>query len=96
MVPITYRCWMEVSRAQLAANLQPCRKAVGAGVEVMPVVKADAYRHGSVEVGRVLQHEGARWLAVSATSKKASSSARAASPRTSSSWATSCPSNAPP
>jgi alanine racemase len=65
MVPITYRCWMEVSRAQLAANYNAVCAAVGPGVEVMPVVKADAYRHGSVEVGRVLQHEGARWLAVS-------------------------------
>lgn len=65
MVPITYRCWMEVSRAQLAANYSAVCKAVGAGVEVMPVVKADAYRHGSVEAGRVLQQQGARWLAVS-------------------------------
>lgn len=65
MVPITYRCWMEVSRAQLAANYNAVRAAVGPGVEVMPVVKADAYRHGSVEVGRVLQQQGARWLAVS-------------------------------
>ena len=31
----------------------------------MPVVKADAYRHGAVEVSRVLIGEGARWLAVS-------------------------------
>ena len=31
----------------------------------MPVVKADAYRHGATEVSRVLVAEGARWLAVS-------------------------------
>jgi alanine racemase len=31
----------------------------------MPVVKADAYRHGAVEVSRTLTAEGARWLAVS-------------------------------
>lgn len=31
----------------------------------MPVVKADAYRHGAVEVSRRLVREGARWLAVS-------------------------------
>jgi alanine racemase len=29
------------------------------------VIKADAYRHGAVEVARVLVGEGARWLAVS-------------------------------
>jgi alanine racemase len=31
----------------------------------MPVVKADAYGHGALEVARVLEDEGARWLAVS-------------------------------
>ena len=30
----------------------------------MPVVKADAYRHGAVEVSRSLTAAGARWLAV--------------------------------
>ena len=31
----------------------------------MPVVKADAYRHGAIEVSRVLVGNGAQWLAVS-------------------------------
>jgi alanine racemase len=31
----------------------------------MPVVKADAYRHGAREVARALEAEGATWLAVS-------------------------------
>lgn len=65
MVPIHYRCWMEVSRRQLADNFHAIRSAVGAQVEVMPVVKADAYRHGASEVAKVLQLEGAQWLAVS-------------------------------
>jgi alanine racemase len=33
----------------------------------MPVVKADAYRHGAVEVSKTLVDAGARWLAVSNT-----------------------------
>ncbi len=65
MVPITCRCWVEVSRRQLAENFHAVRGAVGPAVEVMPVVKADAYRHGAVEVSRILTQEGARWLAVS-------------------------------
>lgn len=65
MIPVTYRCWVEVSRRQIAENFHAIRAAVGNGVEVMPVVKADAYRHGAVEVSRVLAQEGARWLAVS-------------------------------
>ncbi|HEY7209182.1 MAG TPA: alanine racemase [Bryobacteraceae bacterium] len=60
-----YRSWVEVSRAQIAANFEAIRRAVGSDVEVMPVVKADAYRHGAVEVSRVLEENGARWLAVS-------------------------------
>jgi len=62
-----YRSWVEVSRAQVAANFQAIRNVVGPEVEVMPVVKADAYRHGAVEVSRTLVSEGARWLAVTST-----------------------------
>jgi alanine racemase len=65
MAPIAYRSWVEISLKQIAANFQAIRELVGAGVEVMPVVKADAYRHGAVEVSRTLTGLGARWLAVS-------------------------------
>src|SRR5664279_1421045 len=65
MLPNNCRCWVEVSRAQLVANFQAVRRVVGAGIEVMPVVKADSYRHGAVEVARTLTEVGARWLAVS-------------------------------
>jgi len=64
---LPYRSWVEVSRAQLAANFRAVRDLVSREVEVMPVVKADAYRHGAVEVSRVLEEQGARWLAVSNT-----------------------------
>ncbi|MBV9157585.1 MAG: alanine racemase [Acidobacteriaceae bacterium] len=62
-----YRSWVEVSRSQIAANFQAIRDVVGPAVEVMPVVKADAYRHGAIEVSRTLEQQGARWLAVSNT-----------------------------
>ncbi len=64
---LPYRSWVEVSRAQIAENFRAVRSVVGPEVEVMPVVKADAYRHGAVEVSRVLEQQGARWLAVSNT-----------------------------
>src|SRR5258706_6430770 len=60
-----YRSWVEISLRQIAGNFRAVHDAVGPGVEVMPVVKADAYRHGAVEVPRTLTAEGARWLAVS-------------------------------
>lgn len=64
---LPYRSWVEVSRGQIAANFNAIRNMVGPSVEVMPVVKADAYRHGAVEVSRTLEREGARWFAVSNT-----------------------------
>jgi alanine racemase len=62
---------VEVSRSQIAANYRAIRAVVGPEVEVMPVVKADAYRHGAVEVSRVLMAEGVRWLGVSSVEEGA-------------------------
>src|SRR5437588_506348 len=41
------RSWVEVSLGRIRANFRAVREVVGEGVEVMPVVKADAYRHGT-------------------------------------------------
>ncbi len=54
-----------MSLGQIRANFRAVRALVGESVEVMPVVKADAYRHGAVAVSHALEAEGARWLAVS-------------------------------
>ena len=60
-----HRSWLEVSLGQIAGNFRAARAVVGQDVTVMPVVKADAYRHGAVAVARSLERAGARWLAVS-------------------------------
>jgi alanine racemase len=65
MAQFANRSWVEISLGQIASNFQAVKSVVGPTVEVMPVVKADAYRHGAVEVSRTLSKEGARWLAVS-------------------------------
>jgi alanine racemase len=59
------RSWVEVSLGRIRANYRAVRALVGDVVDVMPVVKADAYRHGAIEVSRALEAEGAGWLAVS-------------------------------
>jgi alanine racemase len=64
---LPYRSWVEVSRPQIAANFSEIRRVVGGDVEIMPVVKADAYRHGAFEISRTLEDAGATWLAVSNT-----------------------------
>src|SRR5512141_8109 len=65
MTTAAHRSWVEISRARIAGNFKNVREAVGPAIEVMGVVKADAYGHGAVEVSRVLVEEGARWLGVS-------------------------------
>jgi alanine racemase len=65
MATSPYRSWVEISRGQIAANFRAIKSVVGPDIEVMPVVKADAYRHGAIEVSRTLIDEGAQWLAVS-------------------------------
>lgn len=71
MERLPYRSWVEVSRQQIGDNFQAIRELVEPGTQVMPVVKADAYRHGAIEVSRVLEERGARWLAVSNTEEGA-------------------------
>src|ERR1039457_6640932 len=65
MMPPPYRSYVLVSLDQIARNYRNVRAAVGPGVEVMAVVKADAYGHGALAVSRTLIREGAKWLAVS-------------------------------
>ena len=48
----------------LAFNFHSVREFVGVGVELMAVVKADAYGHGAVQCASRLEAEGADWLAV--------------------------------
>lgn len=65
MLSDNFRSFVLVSRSRIARNYRNVAAAVGPGVRVMGVVKADAYGHGAIEVARILMDEGAEWLAVS-------------------------------
>ncbi len=70
-VSAPFRSFVLVSRGQIALNYRNVCSVVGPGVDVLGVVKADAYGHGAIEVARVLVAEGARWLAVSSVDEGA-------------------------
>ena len=57
-----YSSWIELDLDHLGFNLAGIRERVG--VEVMPVVKNDAYGHGLVPVTAHLVDEGVRWVMV--------------------------------
>ncbi len=59
------RTWAEIDLDAIRHNYEQLRARVGADVKFLGVVKADAYGHGAVHVGRTLQELGADYLAVS-------------------------------
>ena len=59
-----YSSWIELDLDHLSFNLARIRERVGPEVEVMPVVKNDAYGHGLVPVTAHLAGEGVRWVMV--------------------------------
>lgn len=56
--------WLEIDLDALAANLAATRAALGDGVRIAAVVKADAYGHGLLPVARALAAAGADRLCV--------------------------------
>jgi alanine racemase len=62
--PLARLAWLELDLDALRANLATLRAVVGPGTRVEPVVKADAYGHGSVPVALALEAAGADGLSV--------------------------------
>src|SRR6266511_4511461 len=56
--------WVAIDLDALAANFHIVKGRVGPDVNVMAVVKANAYGHGAVACARRLQAEGADWFGV--------------------------------
>jgi alanine racemase len=60
----THSAWVEVSRSAIRHNVAEVRKAIGEGVRLMAVVKADGYGHGLVGTAKEMVDAGADALAV--------------------------------
>ena len=56
--------WAEIDLDAIAKNVQAYKRHVGDKVEIMAVVKANAYGHGAVPVARAALQAGATRLAV--------------------------------
>jgi alanine racemase len=62
--PLPRRVWAEIDEEALAGNVVAVRELIGQSVELSAVVKADAYGHGLVPVGRLFENAGADRLCV--------------------------------
>lgn len=56
--------WVEIDLNAIRHNLAEIRRLVGPAVEIMAVVKADAYGHGAVKIAKTALKSGASWLGV--------------------------------
>ncbi len=56
--------WAEISAGRLRDNFHALRRTAGPDVDVLAVIKADAYGHGATECAPVLAGAGAGWLGV--------------------------------
>jgi alanine racemase len=56
--------WVEIDRKAIRDNLRTVRTLIGKNVELLAVVKADAYGHGAEEVSRIALKAGAAGLGV--------------------------------
>ena len=63
------RAWVEIDLTALAHNVRQIRGLLTTDTQIMAVVKADAYGHGSIDIARTLVSEGVGWLAVATVSE---------------------------
>ncbi len=59
-----YRSWVEVDLDNFTHNLQEVRRLIGPQVNILQVVKADAYGHGAIEIANIALKNGACCLGV--------------------------------
>ena len=58
------RCWLEIDLDIVAANYREAQRICGEGVQVIPVLKANAYGLGAARLSRLLAEAGAKLFAV--------------------------------
>ncbi len=57
MIAQSHRCWVEIDRDALRHNARIVRERLGGGVEILAVVKANAYGHGLTGTAKALADE---------------------------------------
>lgn len=58
------RCWLEIDLECIESNYRSARQICGGDVEIIPVLKANAYGLGAAKLARTLSAQGAKLFAV--------------------------------
>jgi alanine racemase len=69
--PLPRTAWLELDLDALGSNLAAIRELAGASIPTYPVVKANAYGHGALEISRALEAAGASGFCVATADEAA-------------------------
>lgn len=61
--------WLEVDLEAVGNNVRQIQRVVGPAVEILAVLKADAYGHGARKVARTALNNGASWCGVASVNE---------------------------
>jgi alanine racemase len=59
-----YRSWVEINKKVLQHNIEQFQKLIGDKIELVAIVKANAYGHGLVEIAKIAVSSRVNWLGV--------------------------------
>jgi len=58
-----YQSWVEISKSAILHNLSQYQRIVGKSVDIIPIVKSNAYGHGMIEMAKLIAPK-VKWLGV--------------------------------
>jgi alanine racemase len=64
MLRQNHRAWVEVDLSAIKHNVRQLKRGLAPDVDLMAIVKADAYGHGAIAVSQSALEAGATWLGV--------------------------------
>lgn len=67
--PVERPAWIEVDLDAIATNARKLKALIGSNVQLMAILKADAYGHGARRVARTALLNGATWLGTATLSE---------------------------
>ncbi len=56
--------WVEIDLQAIKTNIRKIKELIGSEVQIMSVIKAEAYGHGAVKVAQIALEEGINWFGV--------------------------------
>lgn len=64
MLQNNFNTWIEISSKAIKHNLDQLKKIIKPSTQIMPIIKANAYGHGFIEIAKILVKLKVKWVGV--------------------------------